>query len=438
MIALLAILNLFLSLGLLYILYKWILQQGLGVSTVSLLVIVLTNVIGLSFMPFVLEGGKLNTGNIALPFDPDAYVRQVLSTSIFLLASYGFVCFSPRRLRLLAHPAMKRRNHLVTWIVGTLMFLIGLGLWAKYMLYGVGLSLALSTRFDYFDFSLAAAHRAEVRQGLQVGQGYYRALVASFSVFPLSVAVLRLLGRRNVYFLAVWALGLTLSMLFAISMRQKAPPLMMILCYGGIIAAGKLESSRIWQRLAKWMNWRILLVGLSAIILVCTLFYLITEGETFAVNMQKTIGRIFVTPCASAHLWYIVFPSQLPFRGIPGVFFISPFSADSSSVTVQDISFESTGALYSANASFLAMGWSGWGYLGVALSTAALLLILRLMDNFTASLFGLPRILVFCLLIPAFVILTSSAWLDIIGIGSVPAVIAFVIFLRIRPIWISG
>lgn len=428
----LAILTLLLAGGLLFFLGVSICREGLKVSTVFLTIMVLSNVLGLTLMPLILEQDLLNTGNVLLPFSPEAYMRQVASAIIFLAGSFCFLYASSVTTCLPIPSPVRWENSLTRSFVGTAIFLVGFGLWMKYMIYGAGLNLALSTNFYVLDFSKAAANRAEVREGLQTGQGYYSALLGSYAVLPLSVAVLRLRGWQNRYFLTLWTIGLILSMLFAVSLRQKAPLIMMFFVYGGIISTGYQGYGRLWRNMARPSTWWGIVLGIITIFAGLGVFYQMTEGETFILSMQKSIARVFITPCASAHLWYIVFPSQLPFQGLFGIFSIqSPFAADSS-VTIIDVALQSTGSPFSANASFLAVAWSGFGYLGVVLATGVLLLCLHLIDNYLAPLRGSYRTLCFALLVPAFTMVSSASLFDVIAVGAIPVALAFALLLRCR------
>lgn len=428
----LALLNLLLSTVLFVVLIRNITRHGMRIGTISLLIFVITNVIGISFVPVILKEELLITGSVMLPFQPSAYSTQVISAAIFVLASFCFLHVSHYDLKLPSHVNKNRYFPGYLWFVGGGIFLIGVALWLKYMLFAGGLNIALNTKYSFFDYNQSAASRAEVKEILQTGQGYYRALIASYSVFPLSAALLRLFGRRKAFFLFIWTAGMALSLLFAVSTRQKAPPIIVILCFIAILAVSESQNVRIKNSLQKRRRKRVV-IGIVAIFLLSSIFYYVTQGESFAISMKKVILRIIVTPAASAHLWYIAFPAGLPFQGISNVFLIQPPTAnDSSAITIQDIAFETTGGSFSANASFLAMGWSGLGYIGVFLSIIAFLTLLRIMDLATCRLNGLAMKLIFCLMIPGFPPLTSSSLGDMVLIGTIPAILFFVFLLRVQ------
>jgi|GEM_PF-6709021 len=428
----LALLNLLLSTVLLVVLIRNIVRHGMRISTISLLVFVITNVIGISFVPIILKKELLNTGSVMLPFQPGAYTAQVISAAIFVLASFCFLYISHHDSKLPSHLEMKRKMPGYLWFVGGFVFLIGVALWLKYMLFGSGLNIALSTKYGFFDFSQSAASRAEAKEILQAGQGYFRALIASYSIFPLSVAMIRLFGRCKVFFFFTWTTGTILSLLFAVSTRQKAPPMIVIVCFIAILAVSEKQNARIKDIVRKRRRKRIV-IGIVVVFLLSSFFYYVTQGESFVISMQKVILRIFVTPAATAHLWYIAFPARFPFQGISNVFLIrSPTANDGSAITIQDIAFETTGSVFSANASFLAMGWSGLGYIGIFLGIIAFLSFLRIMDRATCRLNGLPMKLIFCLMIPGFPPLMSSSLMDMVFIGTIPAILFFALSLRVR------
>jgi len=386
-------------------------RVGLTVSGLLALVFAASNVVGVSALRIVLETGVLITGNVDLPFSRDGLIRQ--SLSYWLICLIWCVFLLSRRP---THPSAEKIEARRLWEVPAWFFVlvIAVGAWAPYFIIGPGMELALSTNLLSESFSEAMEGRKMVRESLSTGQGMFSAQVSAMAFFPLVMALISVKGSKGILYWFVWLVCFTCSGLFALSTMQKSPVLFIGIQY--VLFAMIAAFPNFWLRIRIKMSYIIVMVALALAGL--TSLYQMTEGDGWGESSMKALARVFVTPAASAHLWFSTFPDDIPFRGVGGVLGVaSPAAAQGGQVTIRDVALVATGAEHSANASFPAIAWSAFGYTGVVFVTLILLVSLKMIDHLAAPLGRAERFLVFILLIPVLVPLTSGAMLDILLSG---------------------
>jgi hypothetical protein len=360
----------------------------------------------------------------ALPFADDSgmvvykqlesvYFRQVLSHWIFMAV---FVAAQGTRS---LHLPIRR---LVTVFKQPLLWPLALGLFAlfaytRYFAFGPGLELLVTTDLMYLSAEDAVTARTMAKESFY-GQGAYLASVAAYIVLPTLFAAYALQSKHtsSSYMLALSLMTCT-SLAYALQTRQKAPIVIVFLTYALIhIAAQRHVRVRSTRNL---IFTRVLPVT-GAGFLLSTCLYVFVFNMGIIDSLYATIVRSMFVPSAMEANYFYVFPELLDYRGVMASFVIRIFyPAGEPGVSIYDVALVATGNQYTANASFLAIGWSGAGYAGVFLVAIVLCLALKTVDQLMRTESTSVRGCVFALSLPPLLTLNSASLLDFFGSGGI-------------------
>jgi len=285
----------------------------------------------------------------------------------------------------------------------------------RYFLLGPGLELLLSYKLFYESPSAAVADRNYVKEVLSLGQGAFLASITAYTILPVLALRSALNGKRSNF--RFWTYCL-LSAAYAVQTRQKWPIVAVILMYLSVYVISRYGISNI-RKLPLGRIAAVLVVG--ALILVIGTYHF-NFGLSWSDSFISGVGRVFVVPCTAEAAYFYVFPDIFQFRGLSNSFNIdlmSNWSRSISDVTIYDVADISLGSPSSVNVSFLAVGWSGAGYLGVVLVSLILLGLLWAADTFVCKLPVRDRLLVLALSIPSLGQLVSSSLVGFISSNAI-------------------
>jgi hypothetical protein len=282
----------------------------------------------------------------------------------------------------------------------------------KYFVYGPGLDILLNTRLIFSSPEEAVTARVLARHQLSLGQGAYAAYIASVVVFP----TIAFLGRYyrmpmgNVFFI-ILAFG---SLAYLIQTRQKTPLLAGILQY---LAAFLFSQSNLDACNLSTLVGRFGLIGLVGGIIL----YIVNFGQSWGDALISTLGRIFLVPTLAESWWFLVIPDALDFTGT-----LTFFTIDIE--RIRDVAFWATGRVFSANASFVAVGWSASGFLGVALASIILFGSLKITDVLSLRLPDQLRFGLYFITLPAFMAMISGSIMDFYDKGGAVILLGIAVF----------
>lgn len=131
--------------------------------------------------------------------------------------------------------------------------------------------------------------------------------------------------------------------------------------------------------------------------------------------LRKASGLVFVTHELAA----------LP----PFAQYRKPFTVISNGVALA-----ATGDIFSANASFVAVGWSAAGYWGVISASIALFGSLRILDIFSLRLPKNLRLGLHLMTFPAFMAMVSGSIIDFYDKGGAVALLGIVVFTLVKKV----
>jgi len=340
-----------------------------------LIAFILMDSIGLVIAPYLpLENIKYLTNPIFLINDGDSilYLRQIFAQWIFLTISLLGILFEMSRTK-------KKSNGISTYrkstmkMFGFLFFAIGLATYVKYFLFGPGLYILFTTSLFFSSTSEAILSRSLTRSIVQYGQGSYIASLASAIVFPISALfLLRCLNKGKWVLFTICSF---LSFAYVFQTRQKGPLLFWFLTYFLLFVLEKQNLSiRDYKNILKNK-----LVLKSLLVAFCgtVLLYIVNFGQSLVNSVEATLVRIFIIPGAVENYYFAVFPHIYSYRGLSRIFEIPlgylPVNND---ISIYDVAQAVTGMRSSTNASFLAIAWSGAGFLGVFITSAMFVFIL--------------------------------------------------------------
>ena len=387
---------------------------------VFMTVFVLSNCIGLSLIKPVLADGALKTGNVDLPFEASYFAWQCLAHWCFMLMGYVI-------LRVFYDPD-ERDSGVAGNFLGRRFFGFGMAalaggivLYVPYMFMGPGMELLHGTRLFHFDFDEASDYRREMMNNLQAGQGYFRAQAAANSLFPLAAFFINFSLAARWVRMGITGVCFMLTLGFALCLRQKAPLVVCTLCYGALLMLSGAQAQFLESKLpqASRKHWVLLALGVS---LISGGLYWAMEGGDLLDAAEKVLLRNFVAPAATSHLWFYVFPERFEFRGFFESLYVVPASVSRDTITIEDVASRATGFEFVANASLVAIGWSGAGMPGVLFASVSFFAIVMLVDRVIR---GMPlniQLGVMALSAASVVQLTSCSLGDFVLGGSMMAV----------------
>src|SRR5690606_23875859 len=105
-----------------------------------------------------------------------------------------------------------------------------------------------------------------------------------------------------------------------------------------------------------------LLIGLIGGIIL----YIVNFGLSLPTAIISVFARLFVIPGVTETNYFAVFLNYYEYRGLTKIFNI-PLREANNDVSIYDVAYMAIGDYFSSNASFLAVAWSGFGYVGVVI-----------------------------------------------------------------------
>lgn len=418
----LALINIPICLGVLFYCVNAMKAGVNGLLPGFLAVYVLTNCLGLSVIKEVLTSGSLRTGNIDFPFDSAYFIWQCFAHWMFLLAGLFVLLVVYQTANVVPIPESPglRRSFLVC---AALTMACGIAFYLPYMFFGPGFELLQGAQIFHSDFDEASEYRREMMNSLVAGQGYLRAQIAANGLLPLTVFfVLNSSVSRTIGF-SVTGICFSMSFCYALCLRQKAPLVICVLCYLGLFLASRLSADRRHSGVLRRAKQYGIALAFAAVFGLGGLYWA-TEGDDAIGAAEKAVLRNCVTPAAASHMWFYVFPERFGYRGFLESLHIVPASVSKDSITIEDVAVRATGAEFMANASLIAIGWSGYGMAGVALVTCCFYGVLVMLDMVVRRMPVKSQMGIVALSVSSILQLTSGSFSDFIVGGSLLAVVA--------------
>lgn len=422
---LLSVVHLFLILFLISISFYLIAKGRHSLLAFTVLGFAFFDSLGLVIAPYLpLESIKYLPSPIFIITEKDllVYSRQIISHWIFIgLAIIGLLIEMrwPKNNYFRFLPSSKR---LVFW--GIILAFIGTVTYVRYFMFGPGSEILLSSRLFFESTVEAIASRSEIRDTLQLGQGAWMASISSTIIFP--VAAFFFLKSSLRYRIIVFVILAFSSGVYAFQTRQKAPLLAIILVYGLLWILNRVDTKKID---IKTIIRKFVVPAFFISFVGGAILYMINFGLTPLIAIQSVLARLLIIPGATETNYFMVFPDYFNFRGLNQIFDIGLRHAQfASDVTIYDVAYAATGVRFSSNASFLAVAWSGAGYLGVALISLFLVISLFIIDRYLRKME--PAVFWGVLAISSGPILSlvSGSFLSFVGRGGIviPAMIIYI------------
>jgi len=360
----------------------WLNIRMFGFRPINLLIgiLILFDSVGLALLPFLKD--------LPLPYLPEAKSAYTLSANredayFFHVTSHLLV----QALLLIYLLASKPSKSLFLKgsIKGLLRKAIQIGFWlagplalffyVKYFFLGPGMELLQGFRLSYADTTEAVTARSLASSQVESGQGAFGAQVAAFVVWPWLTIFLLQKVRSELVFWSMWGILWLLSTAYALQTYQKAPMLAVALIYLSIALSRRAQFRRTThskQRLSRRQS-IVFSVAVLGGFLGSVLLYSINFGLSAGEAVVATIGRVFLVPPNTEAFWFLVYPKQIAFLG-------PAYTWNTNIDIIRQTALAATGDVFSANASFIATGWSGLGFLGVLLNGIALLFYVHLIE----------------------------------------------------------
>jgi hypothetical protein len=423
---LVSVAHLFICLVVIYNAWLFLRSNRHTLFAFMLIAFVLTDSIGLVIAPYLpLENIKYLPNPVFLINDSDLnlYLKQVSAHWIFLIISLLMILFEMSTSKKPKISNTYRKSTIKTF--GVLFFLVGLAAYIKYFFIGPGLQILLNTRLFFSSTAESIASRMLAARMIQYGQGAYASSIASAIIFPLSALFFfRSLnkGRWLSFILCAF-----FSFMYAYQARQKGPLLFWFLTYFLLFV---LERQNIplseYKNIFKGKFTKLsLFVGLVGAIVL----YVINFGQSLASAIEATLMRIFIIPGAIENYYFAVFPQIYKYRGIFRIFYIPlGLLTVNNDFSIYDVARAITGTGSSTNASFIAVAWSGAGYLGVFLVSVILVFIFVFVDKELDRLEYRDYLATIVLSLYSIIGFNSGSIMDYINKGGIviPLIITFV------------
>jgi len=306
-----------------------------------------------------------------------------------------------------------------TLALSVILLFLGVFFYFKYFFQGPGLILLTNYRIFYSLPAEAVQARSLAASQVEFGQGAYGASLAAYLVWPFFAALaVIMLGRHKLFQLFVIGVTFLMSVAYALQTYQKAPIAYCVLLYGGmllVISHGErlsewASSFRGQKVIGRFTSLAILLGFVGG-----TALYIFNFGLSFWQAIVATLGRVFLVPANTEAYWFLVYPHKEAFLGLPWVL-------NTNMEIIKHTAFLATGDLFSANASFIAVGWSGFGVSGVLMSALVVVGYLVYAEIMWGSLCPKGRLLAIAFLLGSIFFLLSGTlfdWLSKGGLGIV-------------------
>lgn len=346
--------------------------------SVAIFIFLIFDTLGGTIAPYIYLGNiPYIPGRSFLIEDIDTmiYFRQCFSYWIFIfIYLLGFFYSFSKYQKYFGYKIDQNRVNYKLWAI--IFFLVGIAFSFKYYILGPGIEILLSTKLRYFSTEEAVRARIDAYNLAGFGRGAFLSWIAAFIFFPLSAAFIKKskFKFKNILFL----ICLFLSLGHAFQMRQKLPIAIVGIIYGYYIYLNEKEKKFLFKKNKLIYSPLVLILIIGFFVNIFLYIY------NFNLNMWDSLRsvfyRAFIIPPTMDALYFYAFPNLFDFRGIKNIFSIelgrNIIKYDD--VTIYDVAFYTTGDKFSSNASFLAIAWSGAGYLGIILIS----LIFVLLDLF--------------------------------------------------------
>lgn len=135
--------------------------------------------------------------------------------------------------------------------------------------------------------------------------------------------------------------------------------------------------------------------------------YVVNFGLSFKNSILSLFGRIFLVPVNTESFWFLVYPEFHEFLGLKR-------AIHTNMDVIRTTAYLATGDIFSANASFVATGWSGLGFWGVAISGGLVIFYLALLDILMRNKPVSVRMISVYTTLPALFFLVSGTFADFV------------------------
>lgn len=355
----------------------------------------------------------LNSPTFVINFkDQDLYLRQLLAHWVFFL----IILITTFARSKSSAPNIKQVQYnpkIVSYLTG-IMFIISIIAYARYFIFGPGLDILLSSRLSFGSTSEAIASRVEIRYFIENGQGAYLASVASKVLLPIVAGIATLF--RLPFYRITWFTCFVFSAVYAFQTREKSPLIASVVMYTALYLWGRMRPSGLSQMKSANQAW--ILIPVAFVFFIGGAgFYAINFGLSWQTALQGIFARTLAIPGATETNFFAVFPDIYDFRGISNIFKIPLLGFGLNDISIYEVAIAATGDGFSTNSSMIAVGWSGAGYLGVAIVSVIISSLLAIADYFLLQMQASVTLLAVILSIPAFVGLTSGSITDYLSWG---------------------
>mgnify|MGYP000928613301 CR=1 FL=1 len=284
----------------------------------------------------------------------------------------------------------------------------------KYFIFGPGLKLLVAVRIFFSNPIEAVTARSLAWNLIKPGQGSFGVSVVSYNFLPFLAVLVALSNYKSKrFFVLCWMAFLVLSLLFALQTYQKAPLAFVVLIYTIILYLGirfnKMRKNLYIMDEGKSNNKFVIIVFVLGVILGVGL-YVVNFGLSFKNSILSLFGRIFLVPVNTESFWFLVYPEFHEFLGLKR-------AIHTNMDVIRTTAYLATGDIFSANASFVATGWSGLGFWGVAISGGLVIFYLALLDILMRNKPVSVRMISVYTTLPALFFLVSGTFADFVFKG---------------------
>lgn len=437
-----SLLHTFLSL-LILIVSIYILSKGIkSILAVTILGFVLLDSLGIAFAPYLPLSDIVYLDSplfLINEKNEDYYFLQISSHWLFYLIALLLLI-----LEIFINSRYTARKPRISKIrinyqyIAVLFLCIGLFAYFRYFILGPGLSILRSTQIQFSNTSSAIQARSELRNLIETGQGAYMAALSAKILFPLC-SVIVLLNKGKAKYI-IWFVCALLSLLYAFQTREKSPLVILMMLYAMIplmsIFINRADANfRFDIRKITFLFFIILATFYG----IGTIMYSINFGLSLGDAFDSIIARTLAIPGATEANFFFAFPEKFEFRGLNHIFKIPLMGFNGDDISIYEIAYAATGNVFATNASFLAVAWSGGGYLGVIIISIILCVSLFIIDGKLRELSYQHFVSCVLLSFPAFVGLSSGSLLDYMSWGGILSpIFLIIIFKYSSPILIAN
>jgi hypothetical protein len=221
--------------------------------------------------------------------------------------------------------------------------------------------------------------------------------------------------------------------------------LIAIQSFFGIMVAGVLAHKSyllitVFSPLLGVLIWRLQKFSAKAVLPVLgilffaggTMIFYAAINTTIEVAFIEFLTRVFLIPAYVPLYFYEAVPDALPFRGVIETLYIYHTRAPVGDYAIYDVAYHATGRAYGANAHFLAVAYTGLGFLGVFGVAVLCLGLILLMDYFLVELKEDHRVVAVFFSVFGFIGITSINFLGALENGFLIGSLVFFLVCRGR------